>query len=100
LATLWQYLDSIGVFAIAQEEISILNVAFASLSPERCNMRQGDRITVRDYFGNDLNRIVVDWDEDYVFVCDPSEWEAANRESRLPVSIGFHKKYVVNDKAA
>jgi hypothetical protein len=63
-------------------------------------MKRGDVIIVTDYFGEKLTRAVADWDEVYVFVCDPLEWEAAQKERRDPVSIGFARRFVVDRRAA
>ncbi len=59
-------------------------------------MRIGERITVVDFFGNQLDRRVVETDEEYVFVCNEAEWNASRSEKREPTCIGFRLEYVVS----
>lgn len=62
-------------------------------------MTPGDAITVRDHYGDNLERVLVDWDEDYVFVCTIGEWQSAQEENRTPESIGFARRFVVKGSA-
>lgn len=63
-------------------------------------MKSGDRVAVRDFFGNILKRVVVEADDRYVFVCSPSEWESALQEQREPTSVGFLHRFVVSHEVA
>ncbi len=42
------------------------------------------------------DRIVVSIGGGVFFVCKPEEFEAAKRENREPVCIGFKPEYIVN----
>jgi hypothetical protein len=61
-------------------------------------MKRGSTITVQDYFGNSLSRVLVDWDEEYVFVCDRREWDAATAAGREPINIGFSRRFIMDEK--
>lgn len=57
-------------------------------------MHSGETIYVKDYFGEFLRRVVVEWDVDHVFVSHPDEWQSAKQEKRSPVSIGFPRESI------
>lgn len=63
-------------------------------------MKSGDRVTVRDFYGETLERVVVEMDDRYVFVCSPSEWDLALRECREPTSVGFQHRFVISHEVA
>ena len=52
-------------------------------------MKQGQRVTVKDAWGNKLTRAVVSLSERKINVCKPEELKNALLERRSPVSIGF-----------
>ena len=53
-------------------------------------MVRGDVIKLRAYGGEILIRRVVAIEDGIVFVSKEEEFEAANKESREPVAVGFH----------
>jgi hypothetical protein len=61
-------------------------------------MEIGQLIKLRAYGGEELIRQVVRTAKDVVVVCRPDEYEKANKEKRVPVSVGFHIKDVITEK--
>jgi hypothetical protein len=58
-------------------------------------MKPGDKVLVRDAFGQVLKRVVVAVERPNVFICTPEEWKAAKAENREPTSIGFKDSQVI-----
>lgn len=52
-------------------------------------IKMGDPIRVRAYGGEVLERRVAGSSERVVYVSTSGEWEAANREGRVAVAVGF-----------
>lgn len=57
-------------------------------------MHRGQRVEVVEAFDGKRVKSVVDWDEDFVFVCRVEEYDNAQRENREPKSIGFAREFV------
>ena len=84
---LWQWIERTGEFATAQEYFCFahdLSVFIASIG--RLIVKKGATVTVTDFFGNQLLRVIVDFDDEYVFVCNKHEWKAAKAANRQPES--------------
>lgn len=47
-----------------------------------------------------LNRVLVSVENNVYFVCRPEEFEAAAKEGREPVCIGFRREYVVGSSTS
>ena len=58
-------------------------------------MQKGQTVKVKDGFGNELLRRIVDWDEINIYLCKDEEFNAAMAENRDPLCIGFNRKYVL-----
>lgn len=58
-------------------------------------MKPGQMIKLKAYGNEIITRRLVRLDKDIVIVCKPEEYEAALREKREPVSVGFHTKDVM-----
>lgn len=58
-------------------------------------MEPGDSVRVQAYGGEQLVRRVVEVKGDVVLICRDEEFQAAAKEGREPVSIGFKTKDVV-----
>ena len=43
-----------------------------------------------------IKRALISVENDVFFVCKPEEFEAAKRENRDPVCIGFRREYVLD----
>lgn len=58
-------------------------------------MIEGKSVTLMADKDEVLNRVLVSVENDVYFVCKPEEYQAAAREGRDPVCIGFKREYVV-----
>ena len=58
-------------------------------------MRDGDSVRVRGYGGRELMRRLVAVRGGVFLICRDEEYEAAQREGRRPVCVGFHKEDVI-----
>jgi hypothetical protein len=58
-------------------------------------MKPGQMIKLRAYGNEVITRQLVRLNDETVVVCRPEEYEAALREKREPVSVGFHIRDVV-----
>jgi len=58
-------------------------------------MEYGDRVEVVDAIDNKLVRVVIEVDEEVVFVTRPEELEQSQSEHREPVCIGFRMSDVI-----
>lgn len=52
-------------------------------------MHDGNEVTVIDYAGNRLKRILVSLEHNVAFVCKSEEFELARKENREPICMGF-----------
>jgi hypothetical protein len=59
-------------------------------------MIEVNRVSVIQYGGIVIDRVLVAVENGYLFVCKPEEWEAAQREEREPTCIGFREEYLVS----
>jgi hypothetical protein len=58
-------------------------------------MERGQNVQVIEFGGRkSVRRVVADHGQS-VEVCNEGEWNAANRERRDPVGIGFPREYVL-----
>jgi hypothetical protein len=60
-------------------------------------MRDGDLVRVKAYGGEELVRRLVEVRGDVVLICRDEEYEAARREGRHPVCVGFHKEDIIGE---
>ena len=58
-------------------------------------MREGDLVRVKAYGGEQVTRRLVAVRGDVLLICRDEEYEAAQREGRQPVCVGFHKEDVI-----
>ena len=58
-------------------------------------MKPGQQVTVSADRNETLTRVLVAVENGVYFVCKPEELEAAKREQREPVCVGFKKEYMV-----
>ena len=58
-------------------------------------MREGDLVRVRAYGGEQVMRRLVAVRGDILLICRDEEYEAAQREGRQPLCIGFHKEDII-----
>jgi hypothetical protein len=58
-------------------------------------MAEGMAVKVVADRGEILNRVLVSVENDIYFVSKPEEFEAAKKEGREPICIGFRREYVV-----
>jgi hypothetical protein len=54
------------------------------------------RVTVTVFGGAIEEKILVEEREEVLIVTTEDEWNAAEREKRAPVVVGFRKEYLVN----
>ncbi len=59
-------------------------------------MTAGDTLTLVSYRDVVIKRTLVSVENGVYFVCKPDEFEAAKRDGRSPVCIGFRKEYVLD----
>jgi hypothetical protein len=57
-------------------------------------MHRGQLVEVSEAFEGKQVKSVVDWNEQFVYVCREIEFDRAKRENREPMSIGFAKEFV------
>ena len=60
-------------------------------------MTTGELLTLRADRGEVINRVLVSVENGVCFVCKPEEFEAAKREQREPICIGFRPEYIVEE---
>jgi hypothetical protein len=53
------------------------------------------KVTVVQYGGTIAEKILVEDRGEVLLVTTEAEWRAAERENRLPVSVGFRREYLV-----
>ncbi len=58
-------------------------------------MSEAKQVTVVADKDEVLKRVLVSVENNVYFVCRPEEFEAATKEGREPVCIGFRREYVV-----
>jgi len=58
-------------------------------------MREGDLVRVRAYGGEQVMRRLVAVRGDILLICRDEEYEAAQREGRQPLCVGFHKEDII-----
>ncbi len=58
-------------------------------------MVAGKTLTLRADRGQVITRVLVSVENGVYFVCKPEEFEAADREQRKPICIGFRPEYVL-----
>jgi hypothetical protein len=56
-----------------------------------------ERVTVRQYGGKIVEKVLVEDRGDVLIVTTPEEWESAQREEREPVVVGFKREYLVKE---
>ena len=59
-------------------------------------MKSGQLLTIMSDRDQVIKRALVSVENDVFFVCKPEEFEAANREGREPICIGFKREYVID----
>jgi hypothetical protein len=59
-------------------------------------MTVGANVSVEAYGGEILNRVLVAVENSVLYVCKRDEFEAAMRDHRDPVCIGFHVEDLVS----
>ena len=57
-------------------------------------MYRGQLVAVEEAFAGQQVKRVVDWDENYIFVCREEEYLKAKEERREPSAIGFQRVFV------
>ena len=60
-------------------------------------MREGDLVRVKAYGGEEFVRRLVEVRGDVFLICRDEEYEAARREGREPVCVGFRKEDIVSE---
>lgn len=60
------------------------------------DVESGNLVKVRVYGGEVVTRRVVAVSDERVLICREDEYEAAQREGREPVSVGFRKGDIVS----
>ena len=65
------------------------------MSDQATEIEIGDLIRLRAYGDKVIVRRVVHIEDGVVVICRDEEYQAAQREGRQPVAVGFHKKYVL-----
>jgi hypothetical protein len=60
-------------------------------------MKPGDVVKLRAYGSQEIERRVVEANEDVVLVCRNEEYEEAMRQGRQPLCVGFPKKAVLSE---
>jgi hypothetical protein len=55
-----------------------------------------DKVSLVQYGDKRIVRTLVAVENGYLFVCKEEEWEAARREGREPMCIGFRAEYLVS----
>ena len=60
-------------------------------------MERGSWVRVHAYGGEIIMRRVVEVDGDTIAICRDDEFQAAQREGREPVSVGFPRNAVVGE---
>lgn len=58
-------------------------------------MTDRNKVTVIADKDEVLSRVLVSVENDVYFVCKPEEYQAAKKEGREPVCIGFRREYVL-----
>ncbi len=61
-------------------------------------MTEGSRVSVVQYDGIVIDRVLVAVENGYLFVCKPEEWDVARSEGREPTCIGFRAEYLVSQE--
>jgi hypothetical protein len=61
-------------------------------------MKAGDAVTVIDFEGKRLKRILVALEDNVAFVCKSDEFEDAGRKNREPICMGFMLDDLVRDE--
>jgi hypothetical protein len=59
-------------------------------------MTTGQLLTIVSDGDNIIQRKLVSVENDMFFVCKPEEFEAASRERREPICIGFKREYILD----
>lgn len=54
------------------------------------------KVTVTVFGGTIEEKILVEDKGDVLVVTTEDEWNAAERENRLPIVVGFRREYLVN----
>jgi len=55
------------------------------------------QISVREYGGRIVEKILVEDLGEVVLVTTPEEWDLAQSEQRKPITVGFKKEYVLGE---
>jgi len=63
-------------------------------------MRQGDLVRLRGYEGQELVRRLVAVNGDILLICREEEYQAAQREERDPVCVGFRREDLISHQGA
>jgi hypothetical protein len=58
-------------------------------------MREGDLVRVKAYGGQELVRRLVAVRGNVYLICRDEEYEAAQRQGRQPVCVGFNKEDII-----
>jgi len=86
--------DGKVLFAICQVRNLTILFVLPKVPSLEGKMRRGQRVEVVEAFDGKQVKAVVDWNENFVFVCRLEEYDAAQSESREPNSIGFQREFV------
>lgn len=63
-------------------------------------MDYGQKVRMRAYGGEELERLVIQEGDDFVVVCREQEFQAAEREGRRPEGVGVLKRFIIGGKSA
>lgn len=56
---------------------------------------QNQRVTVREYGGRIVEKVLVREMGNVLMVTTPEEWNSSQVEEREPVTVGFRREYLV-----
>jgi hypothetical protein len=60
---------------------------------------ENNRVTVRQYGGKIVEKVLVEDRGDVLLVTTPQEWAESQREDRDPIVVGFRREYLVESPA-
>ena len=79
---------------MAQTFLQFLN-CLARIPAGVVYMTVGKEVSVVQFDGSVIDRVLVAVENGYFFVCKREEWALAHREGREPICIGFRAEYLV-----
>jgi hypothetical protein len=60
-------------------------------------MTVGKQVSVIQFDGSVIDRVLVAVENGYFYVCKLEEWNAARKQQREPTCIGFRAEYLVGE---